>query len=146
MLTNNNATGVQSAPAQTGVEWHKVLAKIFSDQRFRSIGQFRLYGVVDGVKVGVVLATFSPTYSNYALNKNGYESLLAAKHAGKIDEAFVVATRTDGPNGRVFAGYADAESLGAKLSGLQARAGSLGAFWALPFDLTPSGQIEDPAF
>jgi hypothetical protein len=127
---------------KNGVDWPRVLAGIASDRRFRSVGSFLLYAEVEGVRTGVTVATFSPNYKNHALNKPGYKSVVAAKRAKKIDEAFVI--EADNSNGSGFTGFADAEELGPRLAALEARSGKFGEFWPLPFSLSPTGGVDEP--
>jgi hypothetical protein len=100
------------------------------------------YGVIDGVKIGVVEATLNSGYMEYALNLGAEERLLKAKAKGKIDEAYVVLVRTDPFRGSTYCGHRDAEEFHRQWQslGLQARTGKLGAFVTLPSNLTKSDE------
>jgi hypothetical protein len=94
-----------------------ILAGMFADRRFRPSGWCKYWAEINGRKIGVVLATKSPQYDDCALNKAGFDRLLAAKREGRIDVAVVVAARV---NGRLsppeFIAAIDADELAEKLN------------------------------
>jgi hypothetical protein len=96
-----------------------ILSNIFTDSRFRDLSRYRLFGNIDGVKIGVVLATRSPRYDNFALNKGDMDRLLAGKRDGKIDQAFVVMAKVNGVNAVTYCDCIEAEQLHEKLKGLR---------------------------
>jgi hypothetical protein len=114
--------------------WGDVLRDVFNDKRFVEVRRNCLQGVVDGVKVGVVLATMTPPYTTFALNKPDFERLIGSKHAGKVDRAFVVAARGSGPTSRTYCSWREAEELSAQLReyGVTSREGRYGEFYTLP--------------
>jgi hypothetical protein len=107
--------------------WKDILSRMFGDARFRQFKKFRWYGEVDGERVGIAVANKGDQYANYALNKGHVEGLLAAKHSGKVDRAFIVAVA-----GGAFITHHDAEEYHAGLlANLQTRNGQFGEFWTL---------------
>jgi hypothetical protein len=120
------------------------LAAIFTDQRFAEIRRNCWFGVIDDVRVGVVVATRNPEYSNHALNKPELETLLAAKRDGKVDEAHVVAANVNGTK-RTYCGSMSAEEVQQKIEAfwLQPRPGRYGEFYTLPLGFIP---VEDSPF
>ena len=122
------------------IDWSAVLSGMFTDPRFRPLRQWRWYGVIDGIKVGIALATRTPGYATFALNNPDMERLLAAKRDGKIDAAFVVAAHTDRLNTHTYAGFRDAEVLHETvLQKLMPKKGAHGDFWVLTLDLITTG-------
>jgi hypothetical protein len=121
-----------------------VLRDIFTDSRCQQLGRWLRYGVIDGRRVGAVIATLNPGFTDYALNKAEEERLLAAKDKGKIEEAHVVFARIDGFYKPSFSGARDAEELHQKIlaMGLRPRPGRFGEFYTLPSILTASD--DDP--
>jgi hypothetical protein len=122
----------------TNAHWHDVLVGMFTDCRFRQFKKFRWYGEINGARVGVAVANKSAQYTNYALNKDHVEGLLAAKRSGKVDRAFIVAVA----NG-AFIIHHDAEEYHADLLvNLTPRSGAFGDFWTLTeYDVTG---VEEP--
>jgi hypothetical protein len=124
-----------------------VLSQIFKDPRFRQLSGSRhlWFGEVDGMKIGVILATIRPPYTSFALNEDEMERLLAGKQAGKIDRAAVVAARNDITNsgGWEYLGHADAEKVREKLRGVRPRSSDYGNFWVLPSGII---EVEDEPF
>jgi hypothetical protein len=116
-----------------------ILRGIFSDPRFREFGRYRLFAEIEGVRFGVVLATRSPRYDNFALNKTDLERLIAGKREGKVDQAFVVMARVNTANAMAYCDSIDAEKLHEALQGLRPRTGSWGDFWVLPPNFTTAG-------
>ena len=110
------------------------LKSIFTDERFQQFGKFRWHAVINGVKVGVVLATRTPPYDGFALNTTDCDRLLAAKRDGRIDLAFVVKTAIDPKTGAMtFCDSFDVEQLEtAVLTTLPLRIGKHGPFWVVP--------------
>jgi hypothetical protein len=124
---------------------HDILRDIFTDPRFRQIGRWLRHGVIDGRRVGAVIATLNPGFVEYALNKAEEERLLAAKcEKAKLDEAYVIFARIDGFYQPTFSGARDAEELHQKIlaMGLRPRPGRFGEFYTLPSILTASD--DDP--
>ena len=101
-----------------------VLAGIFSDPRFTEFRRNCFRGEVNGQKIGVVLATQNPTYTNFALNDGDFTRLLEAGDAGRVDEPWVVFARVNGAN-RTFRSATRARELREEIQryGLEARPG-----------------------
>jgi len=125
-----------------GNEDQSVVPIDFGDDRFRKFGRF-LFGEIDGVKLGAALATYSPGFGNYALNKADLDRLLAGKAAGKVDRAFVVAARK-GSNGGAYeyGGQFDAEEVHAKLKDERPESGKYGDFYVLPPGFATTGNVD----
>src|SRR5262249_12758526 len=119
--------------------WGDVLRDVFNDKRFTEVRRNCLQGTVDGVKVGIVLATMSPPYITFALNKPDFERLIDSKHDGKVDRSFVVAARGSSPANRTFCSWMEAEELAAHLRayGIAPRDGRYGEFYIVPPTLFP---------
>ena len=112
----------------------KYLPTVFADrQRWRQRAKHVYRGEHDGKKIGVVVATMSPKFDRYALNKNELELLLGYLRSGKIDVAFVVAARLNGfgPEAYEYQGAGDAETVAKRLKGVVAIQGRYGEFYAL---------------
>jgi hypothetical protein len=123
-----------------------ILANIFTDPRWRELSGWRMFADIDGVKVGVVLATKSPKFDCFALNWDSIDRLLVGKHSGKLDVAYVVWPRDNGRNARTYCGCVEAELLLEKLKGLRPRDGQFGQFWVLPLDFAAGGILDDEPF
>jgi hypothetical protein len=94
---------------------------------------------VDGQRIGVVLATFNSSFGNFALNKGEFDDLLAAKRDGRLDAAFVVATKNNGSsNPLIYCDEIDATELESRLKSISPREGAYGDFYALPDDVFPA--------
>jgi hypothetical protein len=85
--------------------------------------------------IGIVEATNYGTYKDFALNQRELADLLAAKRAGRLAGAFVVATANKKDNGdrwqHRYVGQIDAEKLEEMLTGIQPRSGQFGPFYTL---------------
>lgn len=107
------------------------LSNMFSDPRFHLIGRNRYGGKIDGSRIGSVLATRSPPYDQFALNRGDNENLLAAKRGGKIDQAFIVAAKLNGVGPPEYCAAVEAEEFQPVLAGKPTRPGRFGDFWTL---------------
>jgi hypothetical protein len=105
------------------------------DKRWHKISSRMLYGVIDGVKIGVVMATNSnPNFPDtYALNVAEFNRLRDGKDHGKIDEAYIVAVEVNGGE-RVYRGEMSLEEATLRLSTIVPRDGRFGKFWSLPVE------------
>jgi hypothetical protein len=122
------------------------LATMFTDPRFKAISRWRWVGKVDGVIYGVVLATMSPTFYSYAVNRGDVESLRKAKADGPVNRAIVVAAKTDGLLTYTFRAARELEELEPVLARTPLRPGRFGEFWALDptvFGLSEGWTIEE---
>jgi hypothetical protein len=108
------------------------LSSIFTDTRFRELSRYRLYGEIDGVRVGIALATRTPRYDNFALNKGDLERLLTGVREGRIDRAFVVQASVNGLNAMTFVASIEAAELEKMLNGVRPLTGRFGEFFVLP--------------
>ncbi len=121
-----------------------ILPSVFTDDRFRHTGRNRLFGEIDGTRVGVVLATRSQRFDNFALNKGDFDRLIAGLREGKIDQAYVVQARSNGFGAMVYAAYIKAEQLAEMLNGHPPMTSQLGPFWVLPPGFKMAGGIDEP--
>jgi hypothetical protein len=115
------------------IEVKAYLSGMFSDRRFHQTqsGLYRWVGTIDGVKIGIVLATRNPSFRTHALNRGDTESLLAAKRDGKVHEAWIVAATFAGNGGYTYVDAFEAAELHDKLVNQPARVGRNGPFWVL---------------
>jgi hypothetical protein len=118
-----------------------LLRNMFTDPRFVQIAAFLWLGTIDGVKIGVLIATLNSGYLEYALNLAQEQRLLKAKAKGKIAEAYTAFIRM---NGWRYCGHREAEEFHRQWTqmGLQQRDGKLGSFVTLPSSLTESDDDE----
>jgi hypothetical protein len=119
--------------------WPEVLSAVFTDPRFRSVGAYRLVGEVDGVRVGVVLATMNANFPTFALNKGDLDRLVEAKRRGKLDVGFVVGARAEKSGERTYQyqGSMAADEVVERLRDVTLREGRLGPFYPLPSSFFP---------
>ena len=87
--------------------------------------------MIDGRRIGILLATKNGNYDTYALNKAELESLLAAKAAGRVDEAYVVAIEQVGALSWEYFDEIEAEQLKKSLKEVPPRTGRYGDFYTL---------------
>ena len=85
-------------------------------------------------KLGVALATKSPSYANLVLNVGETHRAIAAKRDGKIKEAYVVAAKLNGGAPPTYLGAELAEVVLARLEKRPTRDGKYGPFWVLEED------------
>ena len=123
----------------TSDSFAQILPGIFTDSRFQELSRYRLFGEIDGVKVGVVLATKTPRYELFALNRGDFERLLAGKSAGKLDQAFVVLAKINGLGAATYWDHTSAEQMHDIVKGLRPRNGAFGEFWTLPPNVVTAG-------
>jgi hypothetical protein len=114
----------------------ELLRNMFTDRRFRRLDRWLFFANVDGVKIGVAVATLSDGYFEHALNKGSEERVLAALANGKADEGYVVFA--NGSFAFEYTNHAEARELHQKIvaMGLQPRMGRFGPFYQLPAILT----------
>jgi hypothetical protein len=101
--------------------------------RYDQIGQRKFTVTVDDLLYGIVLATKGPSYDSFALNEGELRDLLAARRAGRIAGAVIVAitTYSGGTYNPTYFGEIDAEKLATKLEGVEPRHGRFGKFYTL---------------
>jgi len=102
------------------------LATMFSDPGWQRVGRYLYFKEIDGQKVGVVLATMSPRWDDFALNKGEYERVLNGKREGRLDQTYMVAAKIDGAKFE-YVGAMEAEELLPKLKDLPVITGPTGS-------------------
>jgi hypothetical protein len=113
----------------------KVLSTMFTDKGFIPNGPYTWKATINGgTKFGIVVGSKGPRFANYALGKQGYDRVIAAKQKGIIDVACVVFADGDNAVGFTFVSAFDAIELQPRLEGMPLRTSDYGAFWTL----TPS--------
>jgi hypothetical protein len=86
----------------------------------------------NGVRYGAVLATDSPRYDNFALNKEDNDRGLAALRDGKVDRMRVVPAKRNNTGRYEYIGSVDIEVLNERvLKSLTPMNGGFGLFWPL---------------
>jgi len=123
--------------ANTEPNWPEILSAVFTDPRFRWVGTYRLAGEVDGVRVGVVLASMNSSFVTYALNKGDFDRLAEAKRRGKLDVGFVVGARVEKSGKQTYQGSLDVDEVGERLKYEPTREGRLGPFFPLASSFFP---------
>src|SRR5262249_13865449 len=114
------------------------IRNIFADGVFKEFHRYRLYGEVNGARIGVVLATRTPRFSTFALNKFDFDRLIAAKQDGRLDSAFVVMAAIDASGARTYCEHHAAEHFNATVvANRPLHHGQFGDFYALPSDEEP---------
>jgi hypothetical protein len=119
-----------------------VLPGIFADPRWRELSRYRLFAIIGGARVGVVLATKKPPFANYAVNKVDFDRLLAGKSVGKIDQAFVVFARIN-DLGMTYVGHVEADHMHGIVQAMRPRNGPFGPFWTLSPDIAGIADSDD---
>ncbi|WP_377828840.1 hypothetical protein ACFKHW_38075 [Bradyrhizobium lupini] len=112
-------------------EIQRDLSAMFSDNRFQRHGRYRYSATIDGEKIGVVLATKSQGYNNFALNKADLDRVVTATGDGRLDAGFVVAATVNGDSMN-FIDQISADVLADPLRGEQPRTGKFGEFYLIP--------------
>jgi hypothetical protein len=106
---------------------------MFSDERFHALDSSgRVWsGRVEGLRVGVALATYSENFGNFCLNKGDMDRVRNGLRDDKIDKSFVV--YADRSNGNAFRHQIEAEVLHRDvLQHSPPIKGRFGEFWPLP--------------
>lgn len=117
--------------------WPEVLSgALGGDPRFRWSG-YRLSGEVDGLRVGIVLATMNPSFNTFALNQADRDRLSETKARGKLDVGFVVGARIDSGGRKTYQGSLEVDVVVEQLKGVPTREGRLGPFYVLPASFFP---------
>jgi hypothetical protein len=107
------------------------LVHIFTDSLWQRLSRYRHYGEIDGVKIGVVLATKNPRFDNWALNQTDFYRVIAGLRDGRIDEAYVVAAKVNSVGVPRYCDQIEAEELHRKLANEEPRIGAYGAFYVI---------------
>ena len=88
--------------------------------------------VIDGVRVGVILATHNAAFANYSLNCDEFNRAKDAKTSGRVDAVYVVKTRYDtGTGKRRVIEVIEATGLAETLRHAMPREGRHGPFFTL---------------
>ena len=86
----------------------------------------------EGKKIGTVVATISPKFDRYALNKPETQLLLRYLRTGKFDVAFVIAAKLNGFAYEYdYQDAGEAEAVAKRLERVIPLQGRYGEFWAL---------------
>jgi hypothetical protein len=114
-------------------EIRKALSVMFTINKglFTAKGPYLRQGTVSGRKIGVVIGSKGPAFSNYALGKQGYDRVVAAKQKGIIDLAVVVFADGDNAVDFTFVSAYDALELQPRLESMPTRTSAFGEFWLL---------------
>ena len=114
----------------------ELLRGMFTDRRFKRLGKWVFFANIDGVKIGMAVATLNDGYYEHALNQESEERVLAALANGKADEGYAV--YANGSFQFEYTGHAEARELHQKIvaMGLQPRMCRFGPFYQLPSSLT----------
>ena len=113
------------------------VASVFADPRWEWFDRRRYFAEHDGTKIGVVLATWTPQFENFALNKNDTDRLLEAKRQGNVNHAYIVFAKRNGVGRMEYHCHREAESFyEAVLRHAQIIDGKYGPFWVIrPYEL-----------
>jgi len=116
----------------------ELLRNMFTDRRFKRLGRWLWFGVIDDVKIAVVVATLNPGFFQHALNQSEEERVLAALRNGRADEGYTIFAEANGMFQLTYCGHADARELHEKIVAMevQTRNGQFGPFYSLPSVLT----------
>jgi hypothetical protein len=101
-----------------------------SDTECRRVALRLYFAEEESKRIGVVLATLTPPFDSFALNKAELERLLQAKREEKIDQAFVVAAKRNGA-GLEYCGAVEADELSTVLAKQSPITGRFGDFYVL---------------
>jgi hypothetical protein len=108
--------------------------RMFDDHSFKRVtNSIWLYGaVIDGVRVGVIEATYNLNFGNFTLNCNEFRRLIDAKSSGRAGAAYVVKSRFHAPAyKKLVIEVIEATALGETLRSVEPRPGKHGPFWTL---------------
>jgi hypothetical protein len=119
------------------------LPGMFQDPRCSRIDKFRYKLVFDGVRVGVVIASWSQKFFSYALNQGDTEDVQEAKRSGKVDVGFVVLAKFGNHGGFVYVDAFDVDDVDKKVAGIHLIHGRLGPFWPLPASIATNYNAGD---
>jgi hypothetical protein len=71
------------------------VGRMFEDQSFKRVtNSIWIYqAIIDGVRVGLIEATYNINFANFTLNCNEFRRGIDAKISGRADAVYVVKTR-----------------------------------------------------
>jgi hypothetical protein len=124
--------------------WAELLPNMFHDNRFHKTSRRRWQTQINGTRAGVVVASRSVDYQNYALNRADLDRLLELKRDGSFHAAFVVFAAVTGNFGQAYVSHRDAEELSETLKSVPSRSGQYGEYWLLREDISPFDFEEIP--
>ena len=88
--------------------------------------------VIDGVKVGVIEATYYPNFGSFTLNCNEFGRGIDAKSSCRADAVYVAKTRFHTSTyKKQVVGVIEATALEERLRNQEPRPGKYGPFWTL---------------
>ena len=108
--------------------------RMFDDHRFKRVSNsIWLYAaLVDGVRVGVIEATYNSNFGNFTLNCNEFRRVIDAKSSGRAGAAYAAKSRYNAPTYKKLVVEAiEATALGEALRSAEPREGKHGPFWTL---------------
>jgi hypothetical protein len=108
--------------------------RVFDDPRFKRItNSMWLYGaIIDGVRVGVIEATYNPNFGNYTVNCKEFKRLTDAESSGRVGAVYVVKSQYDRQTyKRQVIEVIEATALRKTLHTVEPRTGKHGPFWTL---------------
>jgi hypothetical protein len=112
------------------------LKNVIDDPRWRQLDKRLYLAEIEGMRIGVALATSSPQYTNFAVNSRDLERLRSGKSTGKVDHIFVVAMKMNGAGRLEYRGKIEADALYEKLRDRTPIGGRFGPFWTLsPYEI-----------
>ena len=113
---------------------HAAVEGMFGDHRFKRVSNsIWLYAaVIDGVRVGVIEATYNSSFGNFTLNCSEFRRVIDAKSSGRAGAVYVVKSRYNAATYKKLAVEAiEATALGETLRSAEPREGKHGPFWTL---------------
>jgi hypothetical protein len=108
--------------------------RMFDDPDFKKVtNSIWLYGaVIDGVRVGVVEATYYPNFGSFTLNCGEFNRGIDAKSSGRVGAVYVVKTRYQASTQKKqVIEIIEATALAENLRNVEPRPGKYGPFWTL---------------
>ena len=111
--------------------------RMFDDHSFKRVSNsIWLYrAVIDGVRVGVVEATYNQNFGNFTLNCNEYGRGVDAKTSGRAGALYVAKTRVDASTyKKQVVEVIEPTALEETLRGQEPRQGRYGPFWTFGSD------------
>jgi hypothetical protein len=105
---------------------------------------FRYFATIDGKKIGVVLATKSQGFENFALNKADLDRVTAATSDGRLDAGFVVAATVNASGSMEFVDQIFADVLADQLREETPRVGRYGEFYLIPSRIAFPVSADEP--
>jgi hypothetical protein len=108
--------------------------RMFDDPRFKKVtnGIWLYQAVIDGVRVGVIEATYNNNFANFSLNCSEFRRLIDAKISGRAGAVYLVKTRFHASTyKKQIVEIIEATALEEVLRNIEPRPGRHGPFWTL---------------